>query len=482
MGNFLSRSATGYNTGLIDRMSLERAVPPFYIDSVNGTNSTTGGRHPDNPLATLAYLITNATALGLTAGDVVVLMPGHNEGIANAQINLATAGITVMGHPAAVGTRVPIFDFDHANAEITISANNIKVKNIKLRPSITSVLIGIEIATGVTGTTLEDIEWMIGEDGAGADEFVKALRLVSGNHDTVMRNLKILAHASAAQATHGIHVDAASDRLVFDNVVIDGPYATNGILEDAAGVNHVVVNCSVEVTGTDDGFHASSTFAKRRNNEFGAASDDSPVETIGTIDATTTDTLHGKLGTDTELADRSIFDLVVSGGPAAAPTPAVAANDVSLYAVASYAQFTQELCLEKTADILTGSDDMFTITGGPIYGMLIGVCTTIIGGASNAKLQITTDTPAATVDLNAGAVAIDNDAAGTSYRNVGATSVFTPVTAGIVIIDPVTVEDCWFLLPTGTIKFNNSAAQTGAIKWYLRYKPLSPNSRVVVAA
>jgi hypothetical protein len=79
-------------------------------------------------------------------------------------------------------------------------------------------------------------------------------------------------------------------------------------------------------------------------------------------------------------------------------------------------------------------------------------------------------------------VAIDADAAGTSYRFVGATGVLTPVTAGAKIIDPVTVEDCQFLLPIGTLGFLGSAAQTGVIAWYMTYLPLSPNSLVVAAA
>jgi len=142
-----------------------------------------------------------------------------------------------------------------------------------------------------------------------------------------------------------------------------------------------------------------------------------------------------------------------------------------------------ERCVEKSdGAVLTGADDLFTVTGGPVVAKIVGIVTTEIGGASNGKLQITTDEPAATVDLNAGAVAIDTDAAGTSYRNVGATSVFTPVTAGVVIVDPVTVQDTEFLLPIGTVKFDSTAAQTGNIKWYIIYKPLSPNSVVTAAA
>jgi hypothetical protein len=51
------------------------------------------------------------------------------------------------------------------------------------------------------------------------------------------------------------------------------------------------------------------------------------------VNSTTTDSIQGKLGTDTELADRSLYDILNGAGPAAAATAAAPANDVSLYAM-----------------------------------------------------------------------------------------------------------------------------------------------------
>jgi len=52
------------------------------------------------------------------------------------------------------------------------------------------------------------------------------------------------------------------------------------------------------------------------------------------IDAITTDSLQGKIGTDTELADRSLFDLLGGDGFTTYPAAAAPANDVSLAEVA----------------------------------------------------------------------------------------------------------------------------------------------------
>jgi len=147
------------------------------------------------------------------------------------------------------------------------------------------------------------------------------------------------------------------------------------------------------------------------------------------------------------------------------------------------ALYTLERCLEKSdgAVLNAAIDPLFTVAGGPVLAQVYGICTVDIGGAANGTLQHTTVTPAATVSLST-TVAIGAMNAGGSIRFVGAAGVLTPDDAGAKIIDPVTVGDCWFLLPIGSLGFLGSASQTGNFKWYLRYVPLSPNSVVTVAA
>jgi hypothetical protein len=141
-------------------------------------------------------------------------------------------------------------------------------------------------------------------------------------------------------------------------------------------------------------------------------------------------------------------------------------------------------CITKSdGSVETGDDALFTITGGPVLAQFYGVVTTVIGGASNGKLTQTTTDPAATIDLSAGAVAIDSDASGTSYRHINTTAILTPVTAGSVMTgNAFATQDVTFLLVPGTVYFNCSAARTGVIAWHMRYTPLSPLSRVAAAA
>jgi len=136
--------------------------------------------------------------------------------------------------------------------------------------------------------------------------------------------------------------------------------------------------------------------------------------------------------------------------------------------------------IEKTdGSVLNGEDDLFTIAGGPILiTEFVGIVTTDIGGAANCHIDAAVTTPSATTALSTN-VAIDTDAAGTSYTfTTASTAVLTPTTAGVLEVIP---RIAW-LMPIGTIQAHCSAAQTGNIKWYMKYTKLSQYSVVAAAA
>ena len=143
----------------------------------------------------------------------------------------------------------------------------------------------------------------------------------------------------------------------------------------------------------------------------------------------------------------------------------------------SFGLTAQKSVVQATNAIINGVANLFTVAGGPVYAKLVGIVSVTLGGASNGTLKETTISPASTATLST-TVAIDSAAAGTSIRFVGATGVLTPTTVGAAIIDPVTVDDCWFLLPVGTVTFTTTAARTGNIQWFMNYIPLSPDSIV----
>ena len=129
--------------------------------------------------------------------------------------------------------------------------------------------------------------------------------------------------------------------------------------------------------------------------------------------------------------------------------------------------------------VLAAADDLFTITGGPILVTeFVGIVTTVIGGVANCQIKLVVTEPAGTINLSTN-VAIDSDAAGTSYTFTAVDpAVLTPTTAGALLVVP---RIAW-LCPIGTINATCSAARTGNIKWYIGYYMLSQYSKVVAAA
>jgi hypothetical protein len=277
----------------------------LFVDAIHtnalDADDTEHGHSFEKPLATVDY------AIGLCEASeeaIILLAPGHYEDYDDSTtgFDADVAGIKIIG--LGRGSLKARFDFDHTSSKCVIGANDVQIKNVIFRPGAPVVAIGLEIESGFTGCSLEDVDFDMGEAGNGDDEFVKAVRLVSANHDTEFKNVKILVHADAGGATHAIYIDAASDRLVFQNVIIDGPWATGGIVEDATGVSHILENCAVDVSGTNYSFDGSSTFAKRVNNVDGQVREDDSESLI--VEA------RGSLAYPSGITDESIWAYLLS--------------------------------------------------------------------------------------------------------------------------------------------------------------------------
>ena len=183
----------------------------FYVDSVTGNNNN-DGLSSDFPKATLANALDSCTA---NKGDIIYLMPLHVESMGNAQIAIDVAGVSVIG--LGHGGNRPRFDYDHANSSIDIEANDCVLKNITIRPSVTDVLIGIDVVAAVTDTLLEDIEALPSEAGDGTDDFALVIGVKAGCTRTTVRRLKVRQHASGAGYIAGVQLTGASDDILIED-------------------------------------------------------------------------------------------------------------------------------------------------------------------------------------------------------------------------------------------------------------------------
>lgn len=181
----------------------------WYVSSLRGSASYTGTSWND-PLLTLQAAINLASD-----GDTILVDYFHNEGLGSGEAITISKSVTIVG--LGHGTAAPIIDFDHATATIDITDNSVTLCNVKLRPSVATVAIGIDINANVTDTRLIGLEILDGEDGAGNDEFVIGIDLKAGCKRTLIDGLRSSQHASADGATHAIKLTGASDKVTIRN-------------------------------------------------------------------------------------------------------------------------------------------------------------------------------------------------------------------------------------------------------------------------
>jgi len=188
----------------------------FWVHSGTGTDGAGYGRDPNAPVATIDYAVGLCTA---AKGDVIYVMPGHNEGLGNAQIAVDIEGVSIIG--LGHGSLIPRIDFDHANASIDISANGCTIKNLRLLPSITDVLVAIDVNAAVTDTLIEDVEALPGEDAGGVDDFAVTVDIKAGCSRTTVRRLKVLSHGTAAGYIAGVKLTGASNDVLVEDCYIN---------------------------------------------------------------------------------------------------------------------------------------------------------------------------------------------------------------------------------------------------------------------
>ena len=202
------KAARDIESGLLSGVSGNQ----YYVSSVLGGTGN-DGKSWRTPVATLDAAMDLVTA---NQGDIIYLMPGHVESSAAAATwDIDVAGVSVIG--LGHGSARPRFDYDLAASSIDIGASGCVLKNITLRPSVTDVLVGIDVETLFTDTLIEDVEALPGEDGAGVDDFALVVDLKVGCTRTTIRRLKVRQHASGAGYIAGIRLTGASDDITIED-------------------------------------------------------------------------------------------------------------------------------------------------------------------------------------------------------------------------------------------------------------------------
>lgn len=215
----------------------------WYVCSVNGSDTLGNdyGKSYTKPFATINYAVDQCRA---GYGDVIVLLPSHNEAVSTAgAIDLDIAGIYVIG--MGTGDDKPTIDFDAQAGSVAIGADNVTVENIRFRVSANAVTVGLDIEDGASNAHVNRCEFGWAE--TAADEFAIALRTGDASNEALIENC--IFNAGAQAAVTAIDFNKDTDHTIIRNNYITGTYSTAPIMGETTASTNLLIDGNKFYTG-----------------------------------------------------------------------------------------------------------------------------------------------------------------------------------------------------------------------------------------
>ena len=180
-------------------------------------------------------------------GDVIMVMPGHNESI-TADQSYNVKGLKVIG--LGQGDERPLVKYDNAAASISLDTGGIHLENFRLLASVTGVTIGVDVAGDGCVVRKNSLEF-----DTNVDEFTIGIR-GTGNRLIIDEN-EILGEDTVG-ATHGIQLSSSDYTKVrknyitgqFSNAGISDTAASQGLLIGENFINNQDTGASITIAGT----------------------------------------------------------------------------------------------------------------------------------------------------------------------------------------------------------------------------------------
>ncbi len=493
----------------------------FWVDS-NGGGGSKGTF--SRPCLTVDACVNLTTA---NNGDIVFVKAGHGETLSGADgIDADVAGIAIVG--LGTGTDTPEFTYSAVGSELVIGAANVTIHNLRLLAGISDVVTAISVETAAANATISGIYFP--EPTTAGFEFLDAIDLAGATDGVTIRdctfyNIDGTGGNHFIEAGNGINSDMKiinnnvwgefsvaaiwSDTADLQTLIEGGSYtnATSGqyaIEFTAAATGHirdVLVRTDTQTAGVDPGSMTTSNVLW--DDESTADTVAIPVVAasagpIGTVDSTTTDSINGKIGTDTEMADSSLSDVLWAGaGIAAFPSAAAPANGVSLAEVirnvaqASGPSAVHENYITVTADLTSATwntaaaHEIAAVTGAVRMQILVEVTGTAVttgntgtmalgyaGNVSSIFSATGLDSGGTTFTAGDVVTAVYGSAATTPVGGADATSSLTSALFDVVVVNGI---DVGYTIAT-------NAATSGTVIFHIWWVPLDATGAVTAGA
>ena len=245
--NWSTRNEGQDTRRVIGRNATDNICNEWYVDSGQGVAGA-DAKSWDTAEATIEAAIQLCTA---NNGDIIHVAPGHEDTMTDSVlIDFDIAGITLLGH--GNGSNKPLITYDHTAAFVTIDANNITIKNINFRPSVSAVVKGIILAAGADHFHISDCDF--GHPEETTDEFAIAILTGDASNEFVIENCRFMAGAQAAVVAIDIVTD--TDHSVIRNCTFTGAYSVCPIRGQTTASTYLDIGHNLFMTtGATDTFN-----------------------------------------------------------------------------------------------------------------------------------------------------------------------------------------------------------------------------------
>lgn len=417
----------------------------FYVDSA--ATGDADGTTWANAVVTVEGAIAECTA---SAGDYILVAPGHGETASTTTLDIDKNGITIIG--LGKGNERPTYTYDGATDVVTFGASgdHCSIQNFRFVSSVTAVANAIVVEAGCTDFVIKDC--VFEAEATTVDEFIDTI-LISGTASDRGKiiNCRFLGDVGAnADPKSSINfVDC--DYLQIIGNEFSGDIGDAHIFNETTASNYITIKDNLIYNGYIGGNLDITPCISLVAATTGWISNNMCVTNVATPDLAIV------------AADCYLFENYYNESQGGA----FGGQRVGTRAGETY-------CSTMTAT--STNDDLFDVSGGPILiTSFTGVVTVQIGSVANT-IAIDLNADAGWIDSDfSTAVETNADIVGTRYLFSNAIeSVLTPVsdTAG-----NTSIMNAWYC-GEGMIEQSASGATTGAIKWYMTWIPFDDGTIV----
>lgn len=198
---------SGYGAALLAAMSVHSKGGQIFVvaKSDAAARQIMQDIFPVDPTGVNRFAATIDAAIGYTTankGDAILVAPGHTETLSAASaIALDVAGVSIIG--LGQGADIPTLTFSDTAATFAISAASCSLKNIKLVPSVDSVVSPLVL----TGDDV-DVDILV-QDASDAIEFVRGVLATGVNRGKIKMNY--IGRPGGNACVNAIQLNGCSD-------------------------------------------------------------------------------------------------------------------------------------------------------------------------------------------------------------------------------------------------------------------------------